>query len=138
MCKEGRKAGRPGRPSSNGCFPLHTGEPELASRRMGSFFRCVVGILKPFVELFVQPDDQLKVPGFVQRNANRVLTFEDLERLDVAFDQELTVFDSERIQVGKNGELVGVTAVFRDKEVILSDGILPMRYIPSCLKSISS
>jgi hypothetical protein len=56
---------------------------------MGCFSRCLLGITQPFIQLFEQPDDQTRVSGFAQPNPNRVLTFEDLERLDVAYDQEL-------------------------------------------------
>lgn len=97
---------------------------------MGCFTRCLLRAIQPFIQLFVQPNGQTRLSAFVQPTANRVLTFEDLERLDVAYDQELTVFDLERIQVNENGEMVGLTAVLRDEVLILSDGKFPTKYGP--------
>jgi hypothetical protein len=98
--------------------------------KMGCLSCCLLGITQPFIQLFEQPGDQTRVSGFAQPNANRTLTFEDLERLDVAYDQELTVSDLERIQVNEIGEMVGLTAVLREGGVILSDGKLPTGYGP--------
>ena len=37
-----------------------------------------------------------------------------LARWDVAYDEQLTVFHSEKLQNNEKGEVVGMTAIFRD------------------------
>ena len=59
------------------------------------------------------------ISGLVQLSRRRELTFEDFDRMDIAYDEELTVFDSERSQL-ENGEFVGSTAAIRGCELALS------------------
>lgn len=62
-----------------------------------------------------------------QLNRNRGLTFEDLDRMDFAYDEGLTVFDQERLLVDE-GEVVGNTAIVEDDGLILSGGKVPLGY----------
>jgi len=65
--------------------------------------------------------------GLGSKDRSEPLTLEDLERLDVAFDQELTVFDSERVIV-EEGVMVGSTGNIRNGQLILSQGQPPSRF----------
>lgn len=62
------------------------------------------------------------------RHQTRRPTLEDWDELDVAYDDDLTIFESERVQVNENGEAVGTTAVINDHEIILSQGKWPSMY----------
>jgi hypothetical protein len=44
--------------------------------------------------------------------------------LDVAYDDDLTIFDTERLQINETGEVVGDTAVIKDHEVVSTQGKL--------------
>lgn len=57
-------------------------------------------------------------------NKNRGLTLEDLTRMDVAYDEDLTIFDLERMQL-EDGEVVGTTAFVEDQKLVLTGGKLP-------------
>jgi hypothetical protein len=51
-------------------------------------------------------------------------TLAELDDGDVAYDREVTVFDSEGLLV-ENGEVVGATALIQATELIPTDGKLP-------------
>jgi hypothetical protein len=58
------------------------------------------------------------------------LTLEDLSRMDVNYDEDLTVFDLERMQL-EDGEVVGTTAVVKNHELVLTGGKLLSGYVTS-------
>jgi hypothetical protein len=62
-----------------------------------------------------------------QLNRNRGLTFEDLDRMDFAYDEGFTIFDQERLLVDE-GEVVGTTAVIEDDGLLLSSEKIPPGY----------
>lgn len=62
--------------------------------------------------------------GLLQLNRKREFTSEDLDRMDVAYDEELTVFDLERAQI-ENGGFVGMTATISHEELYLASQNLP-------------
>jgi hypothetical protein len=53
---------------------------------------------------------------------------EDWDELDVAYDDDLTVLDTERLQINETGQVVGKTAVIEDEELVLTQGKLPQVY----------
>ena len=57
--------------------------------------------------------------GLLPRGRRRELTFGDLDRMDIAYDEELTVFDLERAQL-ENGDLVGMTAAIHHNGLSLA------------------
>ena len=62
---------------------------------------------------------------FGRRARNSGLTNEDLNRLDVAFENNMTLFDCEKVMVEK-GEVVGETAIINDRqELERTEGRLP-------------
>lgn len=62
---------------------------------------------------------------FGRRTKHSGLTMEDLNRLDVAFENNITVFDCEKVMVEK-GEVVGETAIINDRqELERTEGRLP-------------
>lgn len=68
--------------------------------------------------------------GLFQTTRNRAFAFDDWDKLarwDVAYDEELTVLDSERLQTSEEGEVVGTTAVLHQRKLILSAGKLLAR-----------
>ena len=60
----------------------------------------------------------------IQFNKSVGLTLEDMSRMDVAYDEDLTIFDLERMQL-EDGEVVGTTAVVEDEKLVLTNGRLP-------------
>jgi hypothetical protein len=58
---------------------------------------------------------------------SRGLTLEDLSRMDVDYEEDLTIFDLERMQL-EDGEVVGTTAVVEDQKIVLTGGKLPSGY----------
>lgn len=64
---------------------------------------------------------------FFRLNKPQGLTLEDLDRMDVAYDDELTVFDLERMQL-EEGEIVGTTALIENENIVLTGGRLPSGY----------
>jgi hypothetical protein len=75
--------------------------------------------LRPFLEYLFRPRRQ-------------GLTFEDLGNMDLACEEELTVFDLERMQIDEEGEVYGTTALIKeDDELTLSGGKLPAGYGPN-------
>lgn len=52
----------------------------------------------------------------------------DLNDVDLATDEDLTVFDLERLQLDEGGAVVGTTAVINGQQLTLSGGKLPPRY----------
>lgn len=65
-------------------------------------------------------------------NKPKGLTLEDMGRMDVAYDEDLTIFDLERMQL-EDGEVVGTTAIIEDHELVLTGGKLPsglVTYMP--------
>lgn len=64
---------------------------------------------------------------FGRRAKNDALTNEDMNRMDVAYEDILTVFDCEKVMV-EEGEVVGETAIINDqKQLELTEGRLPAR-----------
>lgn len=47
---------------------------------------------------------------------------------DVAYDDEPTVFDLERLQINQEGHIVGATAIIQNNSVSISSGRLPSGY----------
>ena len=66
--------------------------------------------------------------GSFQPYRHRGLTFEDMDNMDVGYDEELTVFDLEKMMVDDEGDVVGMTALIDQEELTLSGGKLPARY----------
>jgi hypothetical protein len=65
---------------------------------------------------------------FGRRARNDALTTEDMNRMDVAYEDVLTVFDCEKVMV-EEGEVVGETAIINDKKQLeLTEGRLPARH----------
>ena len=53
------------------------------------------------------------------------LTEEDMNRMDLAYEDELTVFDCEKVMV-EDGEVVGTTAIVNEQNQLeLTGGRLP-------------
>ena len=61
---------------------------------------------------------------FPRKQAALVPTLAELDDQDVAYDREVTVFDSEALLV-ENGEVVGLTALIQSTELIPTGGKLP-------------
>ena len=58
---------------------------------------------------------------FGRRMRNSGLSNEDLNRLDVAFENNMTPFDCEKVMVEK-GEVVGETAIINDRQELERTG----------------
>lgn len=64
------------------------------------------------------------------RNDTAGLTNEDMNRMDLAYEENLTVFDCEKVMV-EDGEVVGETAIINDKyELEVTGGKLPAGRLP--------
>lgn len=61
---------------------------------------------------------------FFPKKQPMIPTLAELDDGDVAYDREVTVFDSEGLLV-ENGEVVGATALIQATELIPTDGKLP-------------
>jgi len=61
---------------------------------------------------------------FPNKHPALVPTLAELDDQDIAYDRELTVFDSEALLI-ENGEVVGLTALIQSTELIQTGGKLP-------------
>jgi hypothetical protein len=63
-----------------------------------------------------------------RRVRNDGLSSEDMDRMDIAYEDVLTVFDCEGVMV-EEGQVVGETAILNEKhELVVTDGRLPKRF----------
>lgn len=88
------------------------GEVHLLCVQMASVFGF---FLQPIFRLF-----------FPRKSTALVRTLAELDDQDVAYDREVTVFDSEALLV-ENGEVIGLTGLIQSKELIPTGGKLPSR-----------
>lgn len=63
----------------------------------------------------------------IQGNREQGITFEDLDRMDFAYDEDLTIFEQERLLI-KQGKVAGITAFLDDDKLMLSAGEIPNGY----------
>ena len=72
---------------------------------------------------------------FGLRGTSKGLSAEDLDRMDVAYEDILTAFDCEGVMV-EEGQVVGETAILNQKhELVLTEGKLPKRSGAACFLS---
>jgi hypothetical protein len=65
------------------------------------------------------------VLALVPQGRHRGNTPVDIDSVDIAVDEDITVFDLEILQLDDTGAVVGVTAIIKGLRLELSDGKLP-------------